>query len=152
VAGILNRVLTRDGSDGVEDYDLGRIRMLQAIQFSGISAVLGVIVTVYATAIFTDVSRSAPPSAATPAPAAAVTPSPTPAGTSGTTPAPSSATLLPHSATGSVPRLRALFDLDTFPLSIVIAAIFGLTPLRLIGRLEATASQIKADIRSAEAK
>jgi hypothetical protein len=49
------------------------------------------------------------------------------------------------------PSLDKIFDLKEYPINILIAAIFGLTPSLLITRLHSAGEQYKADLKSTEA-
>jgi hypothetical protein len=49
------------------------------------------------------------------------------------------------------PSLDKIFDLGEYPINILIAAIFGLTPSLLITRLHSAGEQYKADLKSTEA-
>ena len=49
------------------------------------------------------------------------------------------------------PPLERIFDLENYPVNILIAAIFGLTPSLLISRLHAAGEQYKQDLKSTEA-
>lgn len=47
--------------------------------------------------------------------------------------------------------LLDIFNLDTYPFGLVIAAVFGLTPTLLISRIEKATDKYKADLQSTEA-
>ncbi len=54
-------------------------------------------------------------------------------------------------ASASPASLSKIFDLKDYPLNILIAAVFGLTPSLLITRLHAAGEQYKRDLTSTEA-
>jgi hypothetical protein len=47
-------------------------------------------------------------------------------------------------------RLESVFDFETYPIAIVLAAIFGLSPTLLLKRLEDATTRLKLDIKSVE--
>jgi hypothetical protein len=49
------------------------------------------------------------------------------------------------------PPLSKIFDLENYPVNILIAAVFGLTPSLLINRLHAASEQYKQDLKSTDA-
>jgi hypothetical protein len=51
----------------------------------------------------------------------------------------------------SVPALTTIFNLDTRPFGLVIAAVFGLSPGVLISRLQQEAERFKSDLKSSQA-
>ena len=54
-------------------------------------------------------------------------------------------------AAAQPPPLAKIFDLGSYPVNILIAAVFGLTPSLLISRLHAASEQYKRDLKSTEA-
>jgi hypothetical protein len=118
-----------------EDYGVSRARLYLTPIFSGVAAIGGVVAT---------------------AMLLAVTPGPVNTGV-GTT----AATTMEGPATGAAqsastqpeppPRLGQIFDLSRYPLNVLIAAVFGLTPTLLTTRLRAAAERYKTDLRSTEA-
>jgi hypothetical protein len=61
------------------------------------------------------------------------------------------ATASGEKAAAQPPPLAKIFDLESYPVNILIAAIFGLTPSLLINRLHAAGEQYKRDLKSTEA-
>lgn len=49
------------------------------------------------------------------------------------------------------PALGAIFDITQRPFTLVLAAVFGLTPSALISRLQSEAEKYKSDLKSSEA-
>ncbi len=49
------------------------------------------------------------------------------------------------------PPLEKIFNLENYPVNILIAAVFGLTPSLLINRLHAAGEQYKLDLKSTDA-
>lgn len=49
------------------------------------------------------------------------------------------------------PPLEKIFNLENYPVNILIAAVFGLTPSLLINRLHAAGEQYKQDLKSTDA-
>lgn len=147
--GVFARLLIQSevGSD-VEDYGLYVARVAQTVVASGVAALLGVVVTVYAAAAVNDAdivptaSLASPPAATR---TATVTAAPTPIATPVVTPAAPT----PGSSVNGV-RLASVFDFEAYPIAIVIAAIFGLSPTLLLKRLEDATTRLKMDIKSIE--
>jgi len=54
-------------------------------------------------------------------------------------------------AAAQPPPLSKIFDLESYPVNILIAAVFGLTPSLLINRLNAASEQYKKDLKSTDA-
>jgi hypothetical protein len=54
-------------------------------------------------------------------------------------------------ATIAAPTLGAIFDIAQRPFTLVLAAVFGLTPSALISRLQSEAEKYKSDLKSSEA-
>ncbi|MEZ4552311.1 MAG: hypothetical protein R3B59_00210 [Dehalococcoidia bacterium] len=148
--GVFARLLIQSevGSD-VEDYGLYMARVAQTVVASGVAALLGVVVTVYGIAAINNsdlvpagTAASSPP-AATASPAATA---PVP------TPIPTAVAPTPEALDGSANdvRLESVFDFETYPVAIVLAAIFGLSPTLLLKRLEDATTRLKLDIKSTE--
>jgi hypothetical protein len=53
--------------------------------------------------------------------------------------------------TGAAPPLAVIFDITQRPFTLVLAAVFGLTPSALISRLQSEAEKYKSDLKSSEA-
>lgn len=51
----------------------------------------------------------------------------------------------------AAPTLGAIFDISQRPFTLVLAAVFGLTPSALISRLQSEAEKYKSDLKSSEA-
>lgn len=49
------------------------------------------------------------------------------------------------------PTLQAIFDVTARPFSLVLAAVFGLTPSALLSRLQNEAEKYKSDVKASEA-
>ncbi|MFN8584913.1 MAG: hypothetical protein U0446_06300 [Dehalococcoidia bacterium] len=135
--GVFARLLIQSevGSD-VEDYGLYMARVAQTVVASGVAALLGVVITVYGVAAINN-SDVVPAPATSPAPAATAP--------STSTPAP---TALASSANNV--RLESVFSFEEYPLAILLAAIFGLSPTLLLKRLEDATTRLKLDIKSIE--
>lgn len=129
--GVFARLLIQSevGSD-VEDYGLYMARVAQTVVASGVAALIGVVITVYGVAAI-DNSDVIP--ASTPPPAAA-----------------GSATVEDTTDSANDVRLESVFDFETYPIAIVLAAIFGLSPTLLLKRLEDATTRLKLDIKSTE--
>ncbi|HXD17773.1 MAG TPA: hypothetical protein VN654_12210 [Vicinamibacterales bacterium] len=54
-------------------------------------------------------------------------------------------------AAAAAPPLAAIFDITQRPFTLVLAAVFGLTPSALISRLQSEAEKYKSDLKSSEA-
>lgn len=54
-------------------------------------------------------------------------------------------------AASTAPALGAIFDITQRPFTLVLAAVFGLTPSALISRLQSEAEKYKSDLKSSEA-
>jgi hypothetical protein len=54
-------------------------------------------------------------------------------------------------ATIAAPTLGAIFDISQRPFTLVLAAVFGLTPSALISRLQSEAEKYKSDLKNSEA-
>ncbi len=122
--GLLNRLLTEQelGSD-VEDYGLSTVRLFQTIVISGIAAVVGVVMATYGAYLIdqSDILSIQ-------------------GDTTGAENAPQI----------SVPKLRDVFDVDSSPALLLVAAAFALAPGKLLNRLEASANNLKQEIKSIE--
>lgn len=94
-------------------------------------------------------STAAPALAAAPRVAAASEATSTTTSTS-TGPQRSTSTGSPEATSDKIPSLSEIFDLGKNPITLVIAAVFGLTPALLISRLSAQAEQYKAQLKSSE--
>jgi hypothetical protein len=146
---------------GGEDYGLDTVRLIQTPLFSGLAAVGGVVLTLMLLAATP--SPSNPPtsrtsSSTTPTAATGAT-GPTgasgagatgPTGAAGGTGTNSSQSGEPEARADKVPSLSEIFDLDRNPITLVIAAVFGLTPALLISRLSAQSERYKAELKSSE--
>lgn len=151
-------------STSVEDYGLGNARLLMRPLFSGLAGVCGVVlVAMLSPVVTTTVSgaQSTVPATATPAASATPTRSSTPGvggrlGGGGPTSAPPTVatpgvTSAPATInTVNTPDLSQIFDVRTHPFSILIAAVFGLTPTLLLDRLLQQTDQYKANLKSSE--
>ncbi|MGE0229841.1 MAG: hypothetical protein AB7I38_07740 [Dehalococcoidia bacterium] len=148
--GVFARLLIQSevGSD-VEDYGLYMARVAQTVVASGVAALLGVVVTVYGIAAINNSDLVPVGAAASNQPAATASPvaaAPIP------TAVPTATTPAPEALDGSANdvRLESVFDFETYPIAIVLAAIFGLSPTLLLKRLEDATTRLKLDIKSTE--
>jgi len=55
-----------------------------------------------------------------------------------------------NAATVAASSLAAIFDITQRPFTLVLAAVFGLTPSALISRLQSEAEKYKSDLKSSE--
>jgi hypothetical protein len=65
--------------------------------------------------------------------------------------APLGVSLLEPEGGDAAGALRSIFDVTAHPIGLVAAAVFGLTPELIIGRLRSIGEQLKLDIQSTEA-
>jgi hypothetical protein len=144
VVGLFDQLRRGSGTETApeEDYGLARARLLYIPLLSGLAAVGGVLVTAM---LYGTLSDTIPPheaAAATPGPtvvpAAAATPPAEPAGVREFTP--------------EVPSLERVFDLQENRFSLVIAAVFGLTPGLLVERLQNQATRYTSELQSTSAQ
>jgi hypothetical protein len=171
VIGLFRQLLDASSADTKieEDYGLDDARLIQRPLFSGVAAVGGVVLTTVAV-VLAPTPSPAPPTTTTngaggggTATAAAATtvgaPAPAPepsAGPTTTTPSePSESGGQQDGGTDEAqaedaPSLEEIFDLHRNPLSVLYAAIFGLTPALLAARLKGAAERFKSDLRSTE--
>lgn len=171
LTGIVSRS-TRAEQLSVEDFNLNRIRMIQAVQFSGVAGVLGVLITVYGSALVSQFAGPASMLPATLAPARIEAPATSsgvgvprqPATEEAAAPGPSYVQFIPplpeacgeptfaaSDQSGVLVPLPNVFNVITFPIGLLIALAFGAAPIGLLNRLEAVAEQLKANIKSTEA-
>ena len=140
-----------------EDYGLSRARLYQTPLFCGLGAIGGVVLTAMLLAVTpgpVNTTATSPTTTATTTATTTTTPAaaPPPSGRGKTATTPRAAAPQPPSTQPQAPpRLSQIFDLRRYPLDVLIAAIFGLTPSLLIARLHAAAERYKADLKSTEA-
>lgn len=175
--GLFNRLYFESGDDAAgEDYGLSRSRLVLTPILSGLAAVGGVLISAMLMTVVDGAAMSPvaarPPmkqvvstSAAGPTPLAPTVGPVTLAPTVGLTP---SAPVLGAPPIPSLPTPAArtdresgveprslkpadVFNLDEHPFSIVLAAIFGLTPGLFLDRLKRASEQPKAELQSTEA-
>ncbi len=139
-----------DASATIEDYGLATMRLLTRPLLSGLAALAGVVMTISL------------PSAVTGAvPTTAAAPMHLPIGTAQQTAEAGTAALALTSPNGTVAaptsggavlgtgaNLSNIFAIENDPFALVIAAIFGLTPGLLFGRLQKQTEELKADLRA----
>jgi hypothetical protein len=149
VAGLFLRLRQAAEEEHVaDDYGLESARLNQTPLLSGMAAVLGVVLmaslagstlgdvlrpvdtaqSLGPTADATVDASAAATSAASPSPSASVAPSP-------------SATPSPVETLSMTAELATAFDLGTYPIGLIIALIFGLTPNLVLQRLGVTATE-----------
>jgi len=142
-------------NSSVEDYGLANARLVMRPLFSGLAGVGGVVlVAMLSPVVTTTVSGSqstAPIATVTPvAPAVAPTPPRVSGGAPSGTPRTKGATASQGTNAVNTPGLDEIFDLRLHPFSLLLAAIFGLTPSLLIDRLLQETRQYQANLRSSE--
>jgi hypothetical protein len=131
-----------------EDYGLETMRLIQTPLFSGLAAIGGVVLTSILLAVTPSPTTrrvSATPTTTTTPTATAAQPATT-ATTSSTTTSPPTATATAE----QIPSLNEIFDIGTNPITLAIAAVFGLTPTLLISRLRAQSEALKTGLKSSE--
>lgn len=97
------------------------------------------------------VVRQSPSPTETSIPQATSTPTGTSATASPTVTATASATAAPNLGVVKTADLKEVFDVETYPFEVVLAAIFALTPGLLINRLQRQTEKLKADLASTQA-
>jgi len=143
VVGLFDQLRRGSGTETApeEDYGVARARLLYVPLLSGLAAVGGVLVTAM---LYGTLNNTIPPNeaaAATPSPtvvAATVTPTPEPEGVREFTP--------------EVPALERVFDFQENRFSLLIAAVFGLTPGLLVARLQNQATRYTSELQSTSAQ
>ncbi|GAC1330092.1 MAG: hypothetical protein NVS2B16_22330 [Chloroflexota bacterium] len=131
LVGLFNRLYQETQTDSaVEDFGLATARLIHAPMFSGLAAVGGVVVTALLAVVLNY----------------------TVATTTGATTVSSAGVSVSQSVSNEsrLPSLGDIFDLNKNQASIVVAAIFGLTPNLLIQRLTTTAEQYKTELKSSQ--
>jgi hypothetical protein len=134
VVGLFNRLHVESGDDAAgEDYGLSKTRLLLTPMLSGLAAVGGVLITGMLSGIvdinaFTPIREIQAPLAS-----GAIA-----AGAGGQT---------PHAAL----NLGDIFNLQTYPFALVLAAVFGLTPKTFLNRLQRASEQSHLDLKSTAA-
>ncbi len=130
IVGVFNQLYLDAGTEvATEDYGLALVRLLHTPMISGLAALLSVAIIpiLSATVDSSMVNSSTPPELGSDAIFKSLMVNPT------------------------VPGLGAIFNLPLKPFSLVLAAIFGMSPVVLIGRLQQEANRYKADLKSSEA-
>lgn len=123
IVGLFNRLRTAaDSEEAVEDYGLTGTRLIHTPLFSGLAAIGGVALAALLPVAFDTV---------------AFVPASVDAAQSASTIAQSL-------------RLDQVFNLQTYPFGLVVAAIFGLTPSLLVDRLNRQTDRFKDDLRRSE--
>jgi hypothetical protein len=128
-----------------EDYGLETMRLIQTPLFSGLAAIGGVVLTSILLAVTPNPTTRRVSATPTTPTATAAQPA-----TTGTT---SSTTTSPPTATATaeqIPSLNEIFDIGSNPITLAIAAVFGLTPTLLIARLRAQSEALKTGLKSSE--
>jgi hypothetical protein len=156
VVGLFDQLRRGSGTETApeEDYGLARARLLYIPLLSGLAAVGGVLVTAMLYGTLNDTIPPNEVAAATPPPAvvvaAAATPSATTVPAAAATPPAGSAGV--RGFTPDVPALDRVFDLQDNRFSLVIAAVFGLTPGFLVDRLQNQAARYTSELQSTSAQ
>jgi len=134
VVGLFNRLNLESGDDAAgEDYGLSKTRLLLTPMLSGLAAVGGVLITGMLSGIV-DVN--------------AITPTPAIAADLGS----KAFEIGPDGQIGRIGiSLHDIFNLRDYPFSLVLAAMFGLTPKMLLKRLHQATEQSKLDLKSTAA-
>jgi hypothetical protein len=134
VVGLFNRLHVESGDDAAgEDYGLSKTRLLLTPILSGLAAVGGVLITGMLSGIV-DVN--------------AITPTPAIAADLGS----KAFEIGPDAQITRVGlSLHDIFNLRDYPFSLVLAAIFGLTPKTFLRRLHQASEQSKLDLKSTAA-
>jgi hypothetical protein len=165
VVGLFDQLRRGSGTETApeEDYGLARARLLYIPLLSGLAAVGGVLVTAMLYGTLNDTIPPNEAAAATPAPAvvvaAAATPSATAVPAAAATPPAGVREFTPdvpaagvREFTPDVPALDRVFDLQDNRFSLVIAAVFGLTPGLLVERLQNQATRYTSELQSTSAQ
>jgi hypothetical protein len=141
-----------------DDYGLEAARLYQTPLLSGIAAVIGVVLMASIAGSSLGIVLTPEPSATTPTPATSASPSLTESET-----AEPSVSAAPDPGASSVPQetvpasaedqattetLGRAFDLGSYPLGVVIAIAFGLTPNLVLRRLGVSVTNAKRDLIS----
>lgn len=124
VVGLFNRLYVESGDDtAIEDYGLTRTRTLLTPMLSGLAAVGGVLLTGMLAGVV-DVNLI------------------TPAGITGAATTP---------IARQVTTVGTIFNLQTYPFAVVLAAAFGFTPRMLLERLQNVSDQTTENLKSTQA-
>jgi hypothetical protein len=159
VVGLFNRLYVESGDDNaVEDYGLSRTRTVLTPMLSGLAAVGGVLLTGMLAGVV-DVSLITPnnPVAAATATAAAAVAATATAATTVIATATPVATAVAGAATPAAPpspqvtTIGLIFNLQSFPFAVVLAAVFGLAPRLLLERLQNVSEQTRQNLKSTQA-
>jgi len=142
--------LTSQQNTLVEDYGLSRARLFAAPLLAGLIGLLGVYVTVITPGYLNGLLPAATPPGL-PASAVPAATTPTPAiPTSGTQATTGSSGGQPDLRTPQPRQLAGIFDVVDYPLEVVIAILFALSPGLIIGRLTQQSEQNKANLASTQ--
>jgi len=138
LAGLFKRVHAEaQGDAGAEDYNFTGARLWRTPVLSGLAALGGVMLIAMSPALIPPTTQGA-------------TAAPTQVGQTlaaqQLTPVPSA----PARSSTAIPSLDEIFDLVHNPQFLVLAAVFGLTPGLLLGRLQQLGDQYKANLSSTE--
>jgi len=130
IVGVFNQLYLDAGTEvATEDYGLAVVRLLHTPMISGLAALISVaIIPVLSTVVNSSMVSSSTPTGLGPD---AIFKSLT-------------------SFTPTMPSLDTIFKLPPSLFSLVLAAIFGISPVILIGRLQQEANRYKADLKSSE--
>jgi hypothetical protein len=158
LVGLLNRMLTEQQlASDIEDYGLSTVRLFQTIVISGIAAVLGVVVATYGVyavdqaSVVPAVPDTARPNTPTLVTAPPVTPAATVTATATATPtSPGGDATAGQRGETQAPALSEIFDLGRYPVLLLVAAAFAVTPGLVLRRLEASSTSLKQEIKSIE--
>ncbi len=153
VAGLFLRLRQAAEEEHVaDDYGLESARLNQTPLLSGMAAVIGVVLM--ASLAGSTLGDVLPPGDNLPSPgptasatvdawAAVDNASPSPSAPASPSP---SATPCPLEETATTAKLEVAFDLGEYPIGLIIALIFGLTPNLVLQRLGATAAEAKKEL------
>jgi hypothetical protein len=156
VVGLFDQLRRGSGTETApeEDYGVTRARLLYIPLLSGLAAVGGVLVTAM---LYGTLNNTIPPNeaaAATPGATATATVVATPGATvvveATVTPTPEPEGV--REFTPDVPALDSVFDLQENRFSLLIAAVFGLTPGLLVERLQNQATRYTSELQSTSAQ
>ncbi|MFN2520687.1 MAG: hypothetical protein ABR525_06560 [Candidatus Limnocylindria bacterium] len=140
IVGLFSRLRSdAEANSAVEDYGLAKVRLIATPLISGLAAVSGVVLIALlaGSALGTFL---APPTSASQVLVPTIS--------AGASPAPSAAPAAPGAISPS--PLGDIFDVARYPIGLLIAAVFGLTPGLLVSQLQQQADRYKQDLQRSE--
>ena len=129
-----------------EDYGLETMRLVQTPLFSGLAAIGGVVLT----SILLAVTPNPTTRRVVQAPTRSTTSTATAARSATTSTTATTTSSSPTATAEQIPSLDEIFDIGSNPVTLVIAAVFGLTPTLLIARLRDQSEALKTGLKTSE--